>query len=78
MKEKLQRINEICSLKTEWGFTIKVKILDYKNSYECDRDITDEIQVYDWLGKERVVYCEQCNWRLGKVTERVRRCKITI
>lgn len=36
---------------------------------ECDQDITSKTQVYDWAKdrKSRVVYCEMCNWRLGKV-----------
>lgn len=34
---------------------------------KCDQDLTNKIQVYDYLDeekKDRVVYCEQCNWRI--------------
>jgi hypothetical protein len=44
MKEKLQRLNEVCNLRTEWGFTIKVKILDYKNSYGRDRWLVTPVE----------------------------------
>lgn len=37
MKNKLVRIGTLAELKTQWGFTITVKILDYKHSYGRDR-----------------------------------------
>ena len=34
--------------------------------HKCSQDITNKIQVYDYKDSsktERVVLCEQCNWR---------------
>lgn len=33
MKKHLEKIGKTATLKTQWGFLIKVKVLDYKNSY---------------------------------------------
>lgn len=45
------------------------KTYDVVRCCECGQDLTDKIQVYDYKDdkkKERVVYCEEDNWRIKK------------
>lgn len=44
MKEKLAKIGKTAQLQTAWGFTVKVEILDFKNSYGRDRWLVEPIE----------------------------------
>lgn len=56
--ETIQKIQDYWKRQFKTYGTVRCK--------ECDQDLTDKIQVYDYSPdkKTRVVRCENCNWRI--------------
>jgi len=46
MKDKLAKIGKTAELRTQWGFVVEVRILDYKRSYGRDRWLVEPVSGY--------------------------------
>lgn len=47
---------------------MEIKTFGTVRCSKCDKDLTDKIQIYDYMDKEhkyRVTYCEDCNAKIS-------------
>lgn len=43
MKDKLEKIGKEANVQTQWGFYIRVTVVDYKKSYGKDRWLVEPV-----------------------------------